>query len=110
MKRPYTAVGEIMGRIERAVRARLQDVGYLPDQHPARMLPIELLPVIMGDTTAETLQAWMQVERSATQTPLAEGLAFERNMFMALCSGEPALERMRNFLKSQASATASGSR
>jgi len=70
MKRPYTAVGEIMGRIERAVRARLQDVGYLPDQHPARMLPIELLPVIMGDTTAETLQAWMQVERSATQTPI----------------------------------------
>lgn len=44
MKRPYEAVSEIMGRIERVVRARLQDVGYLPERHPARALPIELLP------------------------------------------------------------------
>jgi len=60
--------------------------------------------------TPESVRYIKRLVRSAMQTPLAEGLALERNLFMALCSGEPALERMRNFLKSQASATASGSR
>src|SRR6266581_810444 len=33
--------------------------------------------------------------RNSTETPLAEGLALERNLFLKLCVSEPALARMR---------------
>jgi enoyl-CoA hydratase/carnithine racemase len=35
--------------------------------------------------------------RNATETPLAEGLARERNLFLKLCISEPALARMRSY-------------
>src|ERR1700747_1777089 len=35
--------------------------------------------------------------RNATETPLAEGLALERNLFLKLCISEPALARMRSY-------------
>ncbi len=35
--------------------------------------------------------------RGALASPLAEGLALERNLFMRLCSGDAALERMRAY-------------
>ena len=35
--------------------------------------------------------------RNATETPLAEGLALERNLFLKLCVSEPALTRMRSY-------------
>ena len=35
--------------------------------------------------------------RNATETPLAQGLALERNLFLKLCISEPALERMRSY-------------
>lgn len=35
--------------------------------------------------------------RGATLTPLAEGLALERNLFMKLCIGDAAIERMRAY-------------
>ena len=35
--------------------------------------------------------------RNATETPLAQGLALERNLFLRLCSSEPALARMRSY-------------
>lgn len=35
--------------------------------------------------------------RGAVQTPLSEGLQLERNLFMKLCTSEPALERMRAY-------------
>jgi enoyl-CoA hydratase/carnithine racemase len=34
--------------------------------------------------------------RNATETPLAQGLALERNLFLRLCTSEPALARMRS--------------
>src|SRR5207248_11233376 len=37
--------------------------------------------------------------RNATETPLAEGLALERNLFLKLCIGEPALARMRSYVE-----------
>ena len=35
--------------------------------------------------------------RNATEMPLAQGLALERNLFLKLCITEPALERMRSY-------------
>jgi hypothetical protein len=35
--------------------------------------------------------------RSATETPLAQGLALERNLFLKLCVSEAALARMRSY-------------
>jgi enoyl-CoA hydratase len=35
--------------------------------------------------------------RNATETPLAQGLALERNLFLRLCVSEPALARMRSY-------------
>jgi len=35
--------------------------------------------------------------RNATETPLAQGLALERNLFLKLCMTEPALGRMRSY-------------
>jgi enoyl-CoA hydratase len=34
---------------------------------------------------------------NATETPLAQGLALERNLFLRLCISEPALARMRSY-------------
>ena len=38
-----------------------------------------------------------QLVRNATETPLAQGLALERNLFLRLCISEPALARMRSY-------------
>jgi enoyl-CoA hydratase len=35
--------------------------------------------------------------RNATETPLAQGLALERNLFLKLCISDPALARMRSY-------------
>jgi enoyl-CoA hydratase len=35
--------------------------------------------------------------RNATETPLGQGLALERNLFLRLCISEPALARMRSY-------------
>src|ERR1700694_1927731 len=35
--------------------------------------------------------------RNATETPLAQGLALERNLFLRLCISEPSLARMRSY-------------
>ena len=47
--------------------------------------------------TPESVRYIKRLVRSAVSTPLAEGLALERNLFMKLCIGEPALERMRAY-------------
>jgi enoyl-CoA hydratase/carnithine racemase len=44
---------------------------------------------------AEALAYIKRLVRNATETPLAEGLALERNLFLKLCVSEPALTRMR---------------
>src|SRR6202043_1395812 len=35
--------------------------------------------------------------RGANETPLADGLALERNLFLRLCTSDTALARMRNY-------------
>src|SRR3984893_17930137 len=46
---------------------------------------------------AESLACIKRLVRNATETPLAQGLALERNLFLKLCVGEPALARMRSY-------------
>ena len=46
---------------------------------------------------AESLAYIKRLVRNATETPLAQGLALERNLFLKLCVSESALERMRSY-------------
>jgi enoyl-CoA hydratase/carnithine racemase len=47
--------------------------------------------------TPESVGYIKRLVRNATETPLAEGLALERNLFLKLCITEPALARMRSY-------------
>src|ERR1700686_5238805 len=47
--------------------------------------------------TPESLAYIKRLVRNATETPLAQGLALERNLFLKLCISEPALARMRSY-------------
>jgi enoyl-CoA hydratase len=49
--------------------------------------------------TAESLPYIKRLVRNATETPLALGLALERNLFLKLCISEAALARMRAYDK-----------
>jgi enoyl-CoA hydratase/carnithine racemase len=47
--------------------------------------------------TPESLAYIKRLVRNATDTPLAQGLALERNLFMRLCVSEQGLARMRSY-------------
>src|SRR5246127_2553923 len=47
--------------------------------------------------TPESLAYIKRLVRNATDTPLAQGLALERNLFMRLCVSDEALARMRSY-------------
>jgi enoyl-CoA hydratase len=46
---------------------------------------------------SESVACIKRLVRNATEMPLAQGLALERNLFLKLCIGEPALARMRSY-------------
>src|SRR5260370_23456460 len=46
--------------------------------------------------TPESVACIKRLVRNATETPLAQGLVLERNLFLNLCITEPALGRMRS--------------
>lgn len=47
--------------------------------------------------TPESMRYIKRLVRGATSTSLADGLALERNLFMKLCIGDAAMERMRDY-------------
>ena len=47
--------------------------------------------------TPESVAHIKRLVRNATETPLAQGLALERNLFLKLCIGYAALARMRSY-------------
>jgi len=47
--------------------------------------------------TPASLAYIKRLVRNATETPLAQGLALERNLFLKLCVTAPALARMRAY-------------
>ena len=49
----------------------------------------------LSSHTPESLAYIKRLVRNATETPLAQGLALERNLFLKLCVSESALARMR---------------
>jgi enoyl-CoA hydratase len=51
----------------------------------------------MSSHTPESLAYIKRLVRNATETPLEQGLALERNLFLKLCITEPALARMRSY-------------
>ena len=51
----------------------------------------------LSSHTPESLAYIKRLVRNATETPLAQGLALERNLFLELCVSEPALARMRAY-------------
>src|SRR5258705_866357 len=51
----------------------------------------------LSSYTPESVAYIKRLVRNATETPLAQGLAVERNLFLKLCISEPALARMRSY-------------
>ena len=51
----------------------------------------------LSSYTPESVAYIKRLVRNATETPLAQGLALERNLFLKLCVSEPALARMRSY-------------
>ena len=51
----------------------------------------------LASRTPESVAYIKRLVRNATETPLAQGLALERNLFLKLCITEPALARMRSY-------------
>jgi len=51
----------------------------------------------LSSHTRESLAYIKRLVRNATETPLAQGLALERNLFLKLCVSESALTRMRSY-------------
>src|SRR5881296_2742831 len=51
----------------------------------------------LSSHTPESLAYIKRLVRNAAETPLAQGLALERNLFLKLCVGESALARMRSY-------------
>ena len=51
----------------------------------------------LSSYTPESLAYIKRLVRNATETPLAQGLALERNLFLKLCVSESALARMRSY-------------
>ena len=47
----------------------------------------------------EAVACIKRLVRNATEAPLAEGLALERNLFLKLCVSESALARMRCYVE-----------
>ena len=53
----------------------------------------------LSSHTPDSLAYIKRLVRNATETPLAEGLALERNLFLKLCISEPALARIRSYVE-----------
>jgi enoyl-CoA hydratase/carnithine racemase len=51
----------------------------------------------LSSYTPESVAYIKRLVRNATETPVAQGLALERNLFLNLCITEPALARMRSY-------------
>ena len=51
----------------------------------------------LSSFTPESVAYIKRLVRNATETPLAHGLALERNLFLKLCVSESALAHMRSY-------------
>jgi enoyl-CoA hydratase len=58
--------------------------------------------------TPESVAYIKRLVRNATETPLAQGLALDRNLFLKLCISEPGLARMRSYEEKKITAPSRG--
>jgi enoyl-CoA hydratase/carnithine racemase len=58
----------------------------------------------MATHTPESVGYIKRLVRGAVMTPLDQGLQLERNLFMALCGGEEAMSRMRQYVNANVTA------
>jgi enoyl-CoA hydratase/carnithine racemase len=58
--------------------------------------------------TPESLAYIKRLVRNATETPLAQGLAPERNLFLRLCISDSALARMRSYEEKKSTSPSRG--
>ena len=52
---------------------------------------------VLTTRVADGIAVIKRLVRNAAETPLGQGLALERNLFLKLCITEPALARMRSY-------------
>src|SRR5258707_15827348 len=62
----------------------------------------------LSSHTSESVAYIKRLVRNATETPLAQGLALERNLFMKLCVSEAGLSRMRSYESKKITSPARG--
>ena len=62
----------------------------------------------LASHTPESVAYIKRLVRNATETPLAQGLALERNLFLKLCISEPGLARMRSYEEKKITAPSRG--
>jgi len=60
-------------------------------------MKIDVLTAEVIDTIAVVALAYIKRLVNANETPLADGLVLERNLFLRLCTSDTALARMRNY-------------
>ena len=65
--------------------------------HTVELQDLRLEHPQLGAEGGETRARDLVQMSNATETPLAQGLALERNLFLKLCITEPALARMRSY-------------
>jgi enoyl-CoA hydratase len=62
----------------------------------------------LASHTPESVAYIKRLVRNATEMPLAQGLALERNLFLKLCISEPGLARMRSYEEKKITAPSRG--
>src|SRR6266849_1392243 len=111
---PVKRMHHLLEEIELADRVGL-DVFGIGEHHRAEFLdsaPVVILSAaaartenirltsavtVLSASDPESLTCIKRLVRNATETPLAQGLALERNLFLKLCGSESALARMRSY-------------
>jgi enoyl-CoA hydratase len=79
--------------VNRSIRGRPKEKAWCMKPSAARLSIARRL----SSHTAESLGYIKRLVRNATEMPLAQGLALERNLFLKLCVSDQGLARMRSY-------------
>src|SRR3989442_6314314 len=79
-----------------ALHVKPKGRGWCTKPSAARLSIVRWRLRSVSSHTPESVAYIKHLVRNATETPLAQGLALERNLFLKLCITEPALARIRS--------------
>ena len=72
--------------------------GFVHEAVPGRALDRAMeIASRLATHTPQSIRAIKRLVRNAVETPLDQGLQLQRNLFMNLCGGDEAIERMRSY-------------